>query len=251
MALNNASAFWNFDSSLTDSSGNGNTLSAVGSPDYTTGKLGNALRSPTTNDYASKSGLVISSGSFSMGGFFFLTSAGLISANVMSQYSTADSRVQALQTVSAGATGTVTFQVDDSGSGPGGDLAGIPAWFHFVGTYNSLTNACILYLNGSAVATATITALFSPADQFTAVAPGGSNRRAELCFFYPFVLTPAEVTTLYNGGAGYNPYEGPYYVAMAQTHCAGAVGSQVHNAGAVGGQHHVAGAVAGMIGGQP
>ena len=242
MALNNASAFWNFDSSLTDSSGNGITLSAVGSPDYTTGILGNALRSPTTSDSAQRTGVIIAAGSFSMGGWFFASSL----KNFLYQKGNTGTGQQILTGFSG-----FQFTVDDGANTVGNAGLTFPNWFHVVGTYNSSTQTLILYVNGAQVDTNTFAAVYPTGTVTIIVLGGGSNSLADLCFFYPFVLTPSEVSQLYNGGAGYNPYEGPYYVAMAQTHCAGAVGSQVHNAGAVGGQHHVAGAVAGMIGGQP
>ena len=200
MALNDAAAFWNFDSSLTDSSGNGNTLSAVGSPDFTTGILGNALRSNTvTGGYAERNGLVVPSGSFSMGGFFFVTSTGSRTWMGLFEHAVGGLSLRTqfgLLFSLAGATGGVSNN----------------AWNHLAVTYDDSTQESINYVNGVASAPASGAVSFPTGTTKTRVLADANgievagNGLADLVFFYNRKLSASEVSQLYNAGVGLNPY---------------------------------------------
>lgn len=201
MPINNASAWWKFDGGYTDASGNGNTLSAVGAPDFTAGQVGQALRSPNTGAYAQKSGLVISSGSFSMGGWFYIPNS--LQVGLLIQFG--DGNSQWLFKFS----GSIRFRIDD-GTDQISSVSSLtfPNWFHVVGTYNASTGEYILYVNGAAENSATGTAAFPASSQATGVfadgsgSGAGSNALADEVFFFPAALTPAEVLQIYNNGLG-------------------------------------------------
>lgn len=208
MALNDAAAFWKFNDTLTDASGNGRDLTASGS-DYTTGILGNALRSPTTSDFALLSGqLAVSSGNISMGGSFYVADLA-VTGSLLVQGTFSGGTSQRIN-ISAG----VPSFVVSGGTITSGTTISLVGWNHIVGTHDG-TDAR-LYLNGVLVAGPTTLAnSYAAAQQvvrvlavnaLSATPAIGNNFRAENNFFYPREISSAEVSQLYNGGAGYDPY---------------------------------------------
>lgn len=200
-------AFWRFDGDLTDASGNSKDLSAAGSPDYTTGKLGQCLRSPTSADYAERTELIVSSGSFSMAGWFYETDE--VTRHFLGQFDDGGGATNGINLHRSLNGGPVRFRV---GSGLGGIVTGarvsMNTWNHFAGTFNGTT--AVIYINGIYLASGELTPAFPSSSPRTRILAGGSggtgnNCLADMCGIWSVALTQNQVLSLYNNGNGFDP----------------------------------------------
>lgn len=213
------SAWYKFENDYTDggSEGNGLTLTALGSGNsFTTGKVGSycldgngsgAARRTTATGIASGD-VSISMSAWIMldalpsGAYwtlFGLGSVGVVRGQIRVWY--ADVGGTKELTVSAGDKNLQYFTTLSTGT-----------WYHVACTYTSGTKAIVLYLNGSQVASGTATTAANLTyDTNGAVEAlcdgqagpvGTTNGRIDDFRIYEAVLTAAEVTELYNGGAG-------------------------------------------------
>lgn len=119
------------------------------------------------------------------------------------------SREYSLQRTFATGTNDPFRAVINSGSGTTINTANyLPnVWHHLVLTYNATTKAVILYVDGVSAATGTSASNPAGTSLLTIGADGGPGNFAEgnMCLFGTWrnrILTPADVTALYNGGAG-------------------------------------------------
>lgn len=198
-------AFWPLNNVYTDSSGNGNTLSAVGSPDFTTsGPLNRKiLRSPTTSDYAERDGFVVGSGDISIGGWFYYP--GAANTFMVQCDDGVISNFIALRWV----TGTHLYFNCGGLTAAVGPTTLSTGWHHIFGTYDG--SAARLYHNSILLATASGTATYP-----TTVAPktrilgsydgvAVANVLASLASIWSIALNARQISTLYNGGVGFDP----------------------------------------------
>lgn len=216
--------FWSFENtSWTDDSAVGTTLTASGSPSTTTGKVGNgASLNGSTQGFSatSNASLVSGGGSFSIQAWVNIS--GTVgerllfnkSNDAFGQYEWGlGTRFTSANVWSFVCSNTSTshFRAEDT--------VGISTgtWVHLVGTFDSSTGAMILYKNGSAVGSgATLTGTLNS----SASAPLGVGKHTttnlpasgtidQYGFWKGRVLSASDVTALYNGGAGLS------YAAMA------------------------------------
>ncbi len=222
-------AFWEFENTgWTDATGNGTTLTAVGSPTSVTGKVGNAASlGNSANALTAASNTNISAGGGSFSAAVWVNSAsvpGQTTAIFNKDLNTFGNREWGFGSTFSGTnrwsclvsnTSTTTFTaVAASGSG---DFS--TGWHHLVMTYDSGSKAVVLYLDGSATGTgATLTGTLNSSASATlnfgrmgAGTPIGSNPILvdQAGFWKGRVLSAADVTALYNGGSGLS------YAAMA------------------------------------
>jgi large repetitive protein len=219
-------AFWSLENtSWTDDTGNGSTLTATGSPtsDSTApAVVGNYAAFPGSA-YLSRSdntNINAGGGSFSIQAWVYTPAALGEAAYVNKGLNGFANQEWGLGTRFTSAN-VWSFAVYDSTSTAtrAEDTVGISTntWTHLVGTYTSGTKGLVLYKNGSSVGTATASnALQTTAQNFN-VGNGGfggggvtsGNRIDQVGFWKNRVLSAGDVTALYNSGAGLS------YAAMA------------------------------------
>jgi hypothetical protein len=223
----NLTAFWSFeDTSWTDDTGNGSTLTGTGSPASSStapAKVGNylSLNGSSYLSAGSNTNLVTGSGSFSVqcwvytpappgaGGFMNKDNNvfGQKEWSLGTRFTSAnkwDFTVYNTSTTQFPATSTTTVATS--------------TWTHLVGTFNSSTGAVLIYVNGSvdgsgATLTGTVQSTASAPFNIGRLAGGtgiANGHRIDQCGFWKGrVLSASDVTALYNSGNGLS------YAAMA------------------------------------
>jgi hypothetical protein len=220
----NLTAFWSLENtSWTDDTGNGTTLTGTGSPTTTTGKVGNGASLVASTSYlqcTSNTNILNGGSSFSVqvwanattppGEWLFFNKSNDAFAN----------REWGLGTRFTGSFSSFSFRCDNTSStafrAEDSVAATTGSFVHLVGTFNSSTGAMILYKNGSQVGTATLTGTMTSSASaplsFNAhnTAIGTQNFVVDQAGFWKGrVLSAADVTALYNSGNGLS------YAAMA------------------------------------
>ena len=191
---------------VTDSSGTGNTASATG----VTWSGGAASFAGTTGQQIATNGPVLdTAASFSVSAWVNLASTANASQTFVSQSGSVDSAFFLKYT-----SGNWGFTMPESDTtSPPSARATAPAsspvgtWTHLVGTYNSSTGTLTLYVNGSAAATATNTTPFAAngaldigRSLFNGAAADLVDGSVSDVQVYPRVLSSSEVTGLYQAG---------------------------------------------------
>jgi len=198
-------AYWNLDTtSWLDSSGGGNTLTSVNSVSLVAGKIGNCAEFDGTN-YLGLGALSSVNNSFSIGGWF--------NASDLSQgdFSVFFGMVPLLNfQLYLSAAGEVSYALyGDTPTGYStGSFVGTSEWHYYVAAGNSSTSELKLYLDGSLIYTS------SDANSVNAIWGSGATIGMEhdsAYFVYGKIdevgiwdrdLSGAEITSLYNAGAG-------------------------------------------------
>lgn len=222
--LTDAEGYWAFDTGsgtdAIDSSGNANTGAISGATWTSTAnaKLGNsALDFDGTDDYVD----------FGTGSQFELTDSFSISlwANFdefkdqpliskasstvteRAYYLTMDGSDRIVFDVYSGSTRYDLRQAFPETTG---------VWVHIVAVQDGTTGNSYLYFDGSQVNTRATTSLGSNSGEGRKLQAGNNdgsavyfNGRLDEVAVYPFALSSAEVSTLYDSGAGFNPYASP------------------------------------------
>lgn len=202
--LEMASAFWPLTTVTTvnDVSGNVLNLTASGTPEYggdgPSGAINTAAVFSAGDWSLARASAVVTSGAISFTAWIRPQSGSEL-MNVMQQTATASSAIGAgTDFATAG-----TFGVGASSGGLGGD----DAWGHVVLTNTGTLQ--VLYWNGTLVDSDAVGVAYAGASGILLGAAGVYGALAgqlALVGIYPFDLTQAEVTELYNGGTGLNPY---------------------------------------------
>ena len=223
----NLTGFWSLeDTSWTDDTGNGTTLTGTGSPTSVSGLVGNAVSLDGSTQYlsaASNTNIEAGTGDFSVQAWVNLDVVKVSSLAIFSKTNnaagvgewglgvgTTSSNVWRFACIN---TSLTQFNASAAASGDG--LAATGSWFHLVGTFTASTGAMALYVNGSANGTETLTGTLNAGAAVlnvgrlppTTVLQDGL---IDQCGFWKGrVLSADDVTALYNGGAGLS------YAAMA------------------------------------
>jgi hypothetical protein len=215
----NCTGFWEFENtSWTDATGNGTTLTGVGSPTSVAGKVGNAAslgNSANALTAASNTNISAGGGSFSAAAWFNLP-ANVSASTLMynKDLNTFGNREWGFGNVFSGSnkwnfscfnTGTTEFFATAAASFSTG-------WHYVVGTYDSGTKALTIYVDGSvsgsgATLTGTLNSSASATLNFGRAGAGTPTSQNPLLvdqagFWKGRVLSAGDVTALYNGGAG-------------------------------------------------
>lgn len=218
----NCTAFWEFEStSWTDATGNGTTLSDVGTPTSVAGKVGNAAsvgNSVNALTAASNANIISGTGSLSVACWINSPSApGNITIFFNKRLGTFGNDEWGFGTNFSGSnrwcfsryntSSTAFTALAAAGSG---DFA--TGWHHLVGTYDGATKAVALYLDGAATgsgATLTGTAGSSASATLGIGRNGAGTPLAQnpllvdqAGIWLGRVLSAGDVTALYNGGSG-------------------------------------------------
>lgn len=217
--------FWSFENtSWTDDTGNGTTLTGTGSPTSVSGKVGNAVSLDGSTQYlqaTSNTNIVTGGGSFSWQ--LWINSTGT-AANI--PYLSKDNNAfgqrewtAGTRFVSSNVWSWLAFNTGTTGVACDSNVTISSGWHHVVGTFNSSGNGMKIYVDGSDATSGTPT--LSGTVQSTASAPLNFGfqpastiiNRASLIdqvgFWKGRVLSAGDVTALYNSGAGLS------YAAMA------------------------------------
>lgn len=212
--------FWELENtSWTDATGNGTTLTGTGSPTSVSGLVGNAASFDGSTQYlsaASNTSISADSGDFSCQAWVNLDVVKVSSLGIFSKgqgsggdnewglgVGTTTSNVWRFACVN---TGFTQFNAGAAASGDG--LAATGAWYHLVGTFTASTGAMQLYVNGVANGTATLTGTLQDTSSTLNIGRLGSGAvlqdgLIDQCGFWKGrVLSAGDVTALYNGGAG-------------------------------------------------
>lgn len=197
-------AYYRFNSSLADSSGNGVDLTVnTGTPAYSAGKIGNCLGTASATCIVTRAmPLQGDTGTvgFSWGGWFKWGTGG--NANLQLLKSDA-SPIFHLEAIESGGS-TIDLQ---------GGLASLTyttglstgTWYFIVAV--SLAGTCYLYVNGTLVASGVISDETFDSNGFfrPLVTGGGSDSFLDECFILQRSLSLAEIAYLYNSGTGIDP----------------------------------------------
>ena len=220
---NNCTAFWEFENtSWTDATGNGTTLTAVGSPTSVSGKVGNAASlGNSANALTANSNTNISAGGGSFSIAAWVNTGGAPPGNNTILFNkdlgTFSNREWGFASRFSGSnrwsfscynTGSTEFAaLATAGSG---DVSS--GWHYLVGTYNSGSKALVFYLDGSVTGSgATLTGtLGSSASATLNFGRTGTNTPTSINpylvdqagFWKNRILSASDVTALYNGGSG-------------------------------------------------
>lgn len=218
MALtDNLMGAWRFDSDLTDASGRGNDLSGSGSPGYATGVLGNAL-SLTGTEYAYRA----DNADLSVAGPFTIVSwinvTGTNFSFIATKHGTAGNREWdfRLQNNSAppGTSRNVELFVSNNGTALTGaastGLLVTPSAWHFVAGGYDGSLVWVQIDNGTVFSTAYSSGVFDSGSEFRIGSRADTTSfkmigLQDMTMLWDRALTAPELTTLYNGGAGYDP----------------------------------------------
>ncbi len=223
----NLSAFWSLENtSWTDDTGNGSTLSTgAGTPAAAIGLVGNCFSADGSSylSCVSNTNIVTANSSFSAA----------IWVNVTTAFNTAKQLVYMSKGTNAFAatewgfgsdftSGRFWFAKVEATDGTDFELtstvaASLGAWANLVLTYNVSTKDAILYVNGGSPVTQNLGGLTmnSTTNPFRIGSdPGGADivtacQLDQAGFWKGRVLSPTDITNLYNGGAGLT------YAAMA------------------------------------
>lgn len=215
----NCTGFWEFENtSWTDATGNGTTLTGVGSPTSVSGKVGNAASlGNSANALTASDNTNINSGGASFSVAVWVNGSPGSNFRIFNKdNNNFGNREWGLGVTFSGTsrwnfscfnTGTTQFQaIAASGSG---DFSS--GWHHLVGTYNSSTKALVLYLDGAASgsgATLTGTLNSSASAPLNFGMDVGTISAAnpllvdQAGFWKGRILSSGDVTALYNGGSG-------------------------------------------------
>jgi hypothetical protein len=216
-------AFWSLESnaSWTDDTGNGTTLTGNGTPpNTTTGKVGNGVSLNGSSDYlsaANNTNIAHGGGAFSMQAWVnaSVIATGSILSKSNNAFNQRDWYVQLRFNGSANVfswrmwnTGSTTFDCDSAQTNSAG-------WHHIVMTYDG-AGAMKIYVDNNTPGTQTLS---STANSSTGALNIGRNADDGVSFLTGTidqvgywkgrVLSAADVSALYNGGAGLS------YAAMA------------------------------------
>ena len=222
-------ANWRLDETsgtFADATGNGHTGTAVGSPwgDGTNGLINGAVELDGTNDWV-KAGDMANfaiTNSFSGSMWLKLDANPTVFNFFMGQQESGASGAKGWRLGNGTDRGKLRFILQDGSGGldfkeTTGNVLNSTDWLHLAFTYDGSANSngIILYVNGVAAATGTgLNQLTSSSDITTAAgtefsigardADGGGTVAGLIdeVGLWNRVLTPAEVTTLYNGGSG-------------------------------------------------
>lgn len=220
-------AFWSFeDTSWTDDTGNGTTLTAVGSPTSVSGKVGNAAslgNSTHALTAASNTNILAAAGSFSVA--VWVNAPTNPSGNIFSKdLNTFGNREWGFDVIFSGSNrwafkcfNTSSTAFSALAAAGSGDYS--TGWHHLVGTYDGATKQILFYLDGAAsgsgnTLTGTAGSSASATLNFGRVAAATPTSVNPLLvdqagFWKGRILSAGDVTALYNGGAGLS------YAAMA------------------------------------
>ena len=219
-------SFWSLENtSWTDDFG-ANTLTGVASPTAVAGKVGNCVSlDDSSGQYltvANNSGLQAGGHNFSFSLWINLTS--FSSIYVFSKLGGFGDFEFDVQMAFIGSH-IYLFEVATLGNSfasgvtaQGGTTISTGVWYHLVGTFDNSTGAAILYVNGSSDGTGTngsmtFTAGVGPVNIGNKNNSGAGNGIVGLIdqvgYWIGRVLSPSDVSALYNGGSGLT------YAAMA------------------------------------
>lgn len=223
----NLTAFWSFENtSWADDTGNGSTLTANGTPASASpapAKVGNYLSLDGSSYLSaiSNSNILNGGGSFSIQCWAYLPSASGPSSLIHKDNNAFGQKEWGLGTRFTAANHWNFVVYNSSTTAFNADSASnliTNSWTHLVGTFNSLTGAILLYINGSldgsgATLTGSVQSTSSAPLRIGATpvptADPNGMRIDQAGFWKGRVLSASDVTALYNGGAGLS------YAAMA------------------------------------
>lgn len=203
-ALNDSEAYWSFDNVLTDSSGNGYTLTNNGASSTANGKIDQAYSYDGTNDYMVTSSTIQPSNTVTYAAWINVTDINMAEGKV-------------IDNDGAGFTGTFIDIVS-------GDIRAIyngnqvltysggtsNTWHHVVTTYDGVTIR--LYVDGVQRDSQAYSSAISYTGSNIVV---GARSSTSAGYFEGVIdevgiwsraLSSSEITDLYNAGAGLNPY---------------------------------------------
>ncbi len=218
----NCTAFWEFENtSWADATGNGTTLTAVGSPTSVAGKVGNAgsvgnsANALTAN---SNTNIISGGGSFSAAVWVNSVALGIGNHHIFNKrlgtfgndewgfgVTFSGSNRWSFSCFNTGSTGFDALAASGSGNFSTG-------WHLLVGTYDSATKALVLYLDGAAsgsgaTLTGTLGSSASATLNFGRVGAGTPTSINPVLvdqagFWKGRILSASDVTALYNSGNG-------------------------------------------------
>lgn len=187
------------------------TPSPTGTPTFTTGKIGNALTLNGTNQAIRYTGLATMDGATSFTYSFWLkpTSIPFVGYQAVWAVGSAGQRTPWIYTVDAAATVTLEFETNSGAADGNLTSAALTAgvWQHLVFTWNGTTVKSYLngVLNGTTDTTTGNTLANTDGDARFGDLPGlawFAGQIDEVAMFKNKVLSPLEVSQLYNGGNG-------------------------------------------------
>lgn len=217
--------FWSFENtSWTDDTGNGSTLTATGSPTSSSSApamVGNYLSLPGSAFLSCASNTNVSAG-----GSSFSVQAWAYVALVPGEFGIVNKAASGFLNQEWGIGSRFTssnvwaFTCVDSSAGftrADGATVSISAWTHLVATYDGATKAMTLYVNGSSSGTNTLPATVNGSASIPfqiGNTNGGTGISAgshidQVGFWKGRILSAGDVTALYNSGSGLS------YAAMA------------------------------------
>ena len=195
-------SWWKFDTQNGfDASIHSHTLAFPNSVSYVTGKIGPyCTQYNGTSQYGKYTGVLITSGSFTISMWVNLSSVSTALLTVAQGPSNGSYIYLTMQSVLGG----FAFCVNNSASKVsfGSTMPSINTWYHIVGTYNSSTGFTKIYQNGVGGGSNTSTANYG-GDRFIvgagASGPGAfTNGNIDDVRIYNKELTASDVTALYN-----------------------------------------------------
>lgn len=219
----NLTGFWSFENtSWTDDTGNGSTLTGTGSPTSVAGLVGNAVSLNGSTQYlqcTSNSNLVTASGSFSFA--FWINGATPPNTGWVSKDNNAFGQrewIARTRFTTSNVYSWTAFDSSSTGYNCDSNVSISAGWHFFVGTFNATGLAMKIYIDGTDVTQGTPTV--TGAVNSSASAPfnigftpstilSSAALVDQLGFWKGRVLSASDVTALYNSGSGLS------YAAMA------------------------------------
>lgn len=222
----NLTGFWSFENtSWTDDTGNGTTLTATGSPTSSSTAptiVGNYLGLPGSAylSAANNTNINAGGGSFSIQAWVYVNAGSVTDGYFNKGTSGFGNQEWGLGSrfTSANVFSFSVFDSSSNGTRAEDTVATTTStWVHLVATFDSGTKGMVLYKNGSSVGTATASAALNSTTNAINVGQGGfggaglaSGYRIDQCGFWKGrILSASDVTALYNSGSGLS------YAAMA------------------------------------
>ncbi len=214
----NNEAYYTLDNVLTDSTGNGNTLTNFGASQTPSGKINQAFDFINTqNDFMISPVAVSVSFTFSLwfngvtasNSWFGLVSTLNVGGEGISmrvyEENDGDNRI-VIQKIGGGSENVYCYVGSPTCDVNLGDIQNV--WNHIVGTFDTSTNTLKLYFNGvfmgSTTTSSDITHDLTPrfGKYFSDSSSDGWDGRLDEIGYWERAITQSEVTTLYNGGVG-------------------------------------------------